>query len=216
MDSYKKFLEYFQISKEDFFDWGIKATIFPPLERVQKEWGELKFRIFNDKPVYIRGYGRDAHGTQLYLDLYKYLFNNKSILKDPSNNIAPTRLIEKSTGLKKNKTIYNYQVSHIWGKTKNVFLFEAPWNICYAPKIMDPFTGHEAMGDLPAEYKEAFIRKVYEIYENYIADYNRILVDNEVGEKLNEYLYSIKNNLSTKEYERFCKDVKDELSPISL
>ena len=101
----KKFLEYFQISKEDFFDWGIKATIFPPLERVQKEWGELKFRIFNDKPVYIRGYGRDAHGTQLYLDLYKYLFNNKSILKDPSNNTAPTRLIEKSTGLKKNKTI---------------------------------------------------------------------------------------------------------------
>ena len=42
MDSYKKFLEFFQISKEDFFDWGIKATIFPPLERVQKEWGELR------------------------------------------------------------------------------------------------------------------------------------------------------------------------------
>lgn len=66
MDSYENFLMYFQIEKKTLFDWGISATIFPPIETVEREWENPKKRIFENKRVYIRGYGRNAHGTYLY------------------------------------------------------------------------------------------------------------------------------------------------------
>lgn len=52
MDSYQNFLDYFHIQKENFFDWGINATIFPPIDRVHSEWTNLKNRIFNNEIVY--------------------------------------------------------------------------------------------------------------------------------------------------------------------
>ncbi len=42
MDSYENFLMYFQIEKKTLFDWGISATIFPPIETVEREWENLK------------------------------------------------------------------------------------------------------------------------------------------------------------------------------
>ena len=157
MDSYQKFLDHFAIDRQALFEWGIEATIFPPAEKVVQEWASLKNRVFTNQPVYIRGYGRNGHGTQLYAELYKVLFGNEQVKEDPTNNTIPQRRIRQVTGLKRNKDIYNYQVSHIWGHTKNVFLFEAPWNICYTPKIMDPFTGHESKGDWPEEYQKIFL-----------------------------------------------------------
>lgn len=52
MDSYENFLMYFQIEKKTLFDWGISATIFPPIETVEREWENLKKRIFENKRVY--------------------------------------------------------------------------------------------------------------------------------------------------------------------
>lgn len=147
MDSYQNFLDNFKIDENDFFRWGISTTIFPPVSKVKEEWSSLIRRISNNQTVYIRGYGRDAHGTKLYKNLYKELFNNYHVKKDPTNNDRPQKLIYKLTGYKRNNNIYNFQTSHIWGRTKNIFMFEAPWNICYTPKITDPFTGHEAKGE---------------------------------------------------------------------
>ena len=79
----------------------------------------------------------------MYKDFYANLLGNTHVEKDPTNNAVPHKLIQRTTELKRNSDIFNYQVSHIWGHTKNIFMFEAPWNICYTPKIMDPFTGHE-------------------------------------------------------------------------
>ena len=121
IDSYQKFLDYYCINKQSLFEWGISTTIFPSISKVELEWSTLKERIFNNKLVYIRGYGRDAHATQLYKNLYIELINNSHIEKDPTNNAEPHKLIQKLTGLKRNKNIFNYQVSHIWGRTKNVF-----------------------------------------------------------------------------------------------
>ena len=76
MDSYQEFLTHFGIDRTSFFEWGISSTIFPPLDKAALAWESLKKRIFHDQTVYIRGYGRNAHGTQLYRDLYAKLLNN--------------------------------------------------------------------------------------------------------------------------------------------
>lgn len=213
-DSYNEFLRHFSIDKEAFFEWGISATIFPPKSEVESEWKSLKERIFSDKEVYIRGYGRDAVGTQLYINLYKALFNNKHVKKDRTNNLKPQKLIQRLTGLKRNRDIYNYQVSHIWGHTKNIFMFEAPWNICYTPKIIDPFTGHETQGIWPIEYKEHFIAMAYKLYKPFIDDYNQLLVEYDVKERLQQHILSLDGVIDASSLARFSTDADNELSPL--
>lgn len=214
IDAYQEFLNHFNMDRQAFFEWGVSATIFPDVSGVQEEWTLLKKRIFNNQTVYIRGYGRDAHGTQLYKDLYKELFNNFHVEKDPTNNAAPHRLIQKLTGLKRNVNIYNYQVSHIWGHTKNIFLFEAPWNICYTPKIVDPFTGHETKGIWPTEYQALFLSKARTLYAPFIREYNQLLEELDIERRVEKYLLSLKGTVPDKEWAQFEKDVVSELSPI--
>lgn len=215
MDSYNEFLNRFGIDRTLFFQWGISSTIFPDIDKVASEWGDLKKRIFNNQTVYIRGYGRDAHGTDLYKKLYEELLNNSHVEQDPTNNSVPQKLIQRITGLTRNKDIYNYQVSHIWGHTKNVFMFEAPWNICYVPKIMDPFTGHETKGTWPVEYQKLFISHASKLYNLFIKEYNQILIELGIEKKLQEYILSLKGSIPEKEFEQFSKDAIRELSPIA-
>ena len=215
-DSYQVFLDDFNIKKDDFYRWGISSTIFPNIDKVEEVWLALKKRIFSNQVVYIRGYGRDANGTQLYKDLYKAILGNDNVIKDPTNNAIPHKHIQQLTGLKRNKDIYNYQVSHIWGRTKNLFLFEAPWNICFTPKMIDPFTGHETMGAWPKEYQELFLKCAYDKYKPFINDYNQILIDNDICSKIDLFLESIKLSIPHKEFEQFKRDVYSEFSPIIL
>ena len=214
MDSYQKFLNHFAIEKEALFDWGIEATIFPPLEKVIQEWETLKTRVLTNQTVYIRGYGRDGHGTQLYKDLYRHLFGNEHVEKDPTNNAVPQKCIQRTTGLKRNTDIFNYQVSHIWGHTKNVFLFEAPWNICYMPKIMDPFTGHETKGSWPIEYQKIFLERATELYKPFLADYNKLMKDLNVEELIDQYVSVMMGRIPIKDLRQFEKDVKAEFSSL--
>jgi len=213
MDSYEQFLTHFNIDRASFLEWGISSIIFPSVDKVALEWEALKGRIFYNQQVYIRGYGRDAHGTKLYIDLYKKLFNNTKVEKDPTNNDTPHKRIQQLTGLKRNKDLYNYQVSHIWGRTKNIFLFEAPWNICYMPKIMDPFTGHETKGTWPIEYQKMFYTKAKEIYQPFIDEYNQYLITLDIEAQLNEHIKSL-DEVSEEVRSQFLKDAIRELSPI--
>lgn len=214
IDSYQEFLTSFGIDKKSFFEWGISSTIFPSAEKVALEWDSLKKRIFTNQKVYIRGYGRDAQRTQLYKDLYAELFNNFHVVKDPSNNTIPHKLMQHMTGLKRNNNIYNYQVSHIWGNTKNIFMFEAPWNICYMPKIMDPFTGHETQGLWPAEYQKLFITKASKLYKPFIDEYNQLLITLDIENRLQEYILSLNSIIPPKILKQFSKDATKELSSI--
>ena len=134
MDSYERFMTRFNIDKYELYEFGINETILPPIDLVAENWENLKKRIFNNGKVSIRGYGRDAKGTALYLGLYKNLFNNGNVKKDATNNVEPQKIISRLTGYKRNINLLNYQVSHIFGRTKNIFLFEAPWNIAFIPK----------------------------------------------------------------------------------
>lgn len=217
IDSYERFMNSFNIDKDDFYKFGINETILPPRELVRNNWENLKKRIFNNGPVKIRGYGRDARGTELYIGLYDYLFNNKNVSKDPTNNAEPLKIITQLTGYKRNKNLFNYQVSHIFGKTKNIFLFEAPWNIAFVPKLFDPFTGHETKGLWPEEYKEKFMNHINKIYKEFIDEYNQLILNENILDGVSRYISTLKKERGiTKEVVQFEKDLEKELSAIYI
>ena len=207
----------FNIDKDEMYQFGISETILPPIDLVAQNWEELKKRIFNNGAVKIRGYGRDAKGTELYIGLYKQLFNNTNVKKDATNNIEPQKIISRLTGYKRNRNLFNYQVSHIFGKTKNIFLFEAPWNIALVPKIIDPFTGHETKGIWPKEYQEKFLSYSSELYKEFIEEYNHLISGTDVIEGITDYINNLKEQTAmTKEVLQFEKDVIGELSIIEM
>ncbi len=156
------------------------------------------------------------------IDFYKSCgFDNVKV--DLDNNSEPTKILESTThnvkhNSKKNysvSTLINYQTSHIFGKTKNIYCFTAPWNICFVPKIIDPLTGHEAKGGFPESFKKRWMKKVKKKYKNYIGEYNELVADFDIDSKLKTFFdspeYSSKHSLNKK---RFIKDMKEQFSPI--
>ncbi|MBE0446439.1 hypothetical protein [Psychrobacter sp. FME5] len=181
------------ISKEQFFNFGLKETIYSSYDKAEIEWNLLKNRIYSNEKVFIRGFGRDASGTHLFQAFYERLINNYHVEKDPTNNSEPAKLIRALTGYSKTKSsklelIRNYQISHVFGRTKNVFAFTAPWNIVYMPKILDPFTGHEAKGDMIDEYTFLFQKQCYDNFEKFIEEFNEIMISSIFKERMGESL----------------------------
>ncbi|MBJ2174394.1 hypothetical protein JBL43_09110 [Aureibaculum sp. A20] len=225
-DSYQKFFEHFKIDFSDIIEFGIEIdTIYPDPKKVKNEWIELINSIENNEDVYIRGYGRDAHGTAMYQELYKILLNNENIKKDASNNDKPTRLLQNITNYSKTikkdslnkERINNYQVSHIFGRTKKPFLFTAPWNIVWKSKLLDPLTGHESRGENTNKYKKAFLEKSSKMYSEYIYEYNQFVKKYFLNDNLEKAFIqmSINNsNMNEKTFNKFKIDAINELKPI--
>lgn len=207
-DGYQIFFDEFAISSQNVIDFGLKEAIFIPEENVLKEWEDLKEKIYKGNDITsIRGYGREGKYTQLYLNLYKKVFGHANFKKDPSNNAEPKRIIQKLTGYKVGKDLQNYQISHVFGRTKNPFAFTAPWNIVFLPKIVDPFTGHESKGNLTVEFQKAFQEYTYLKYEKYILDFNAIT--NNLQPKIQKYLSELEN-------QQFTNDVLSQYEPIKI
>lgn len=226
-DSYEVFFNHFNIKFSDLITFGIEYdTVFPVPNEIRNDWNNLIKNIENNGDVYIRGYGRDAHGTNLYKELYRILLNNDNIKKDSTNNAKPTQLLQKITNYSKSinndnglkEKISNYQVTHIFGRTKNPFLFTAPWNIVWKSKILDPFTGHESKGEYTDLYKAAFLDKAKDLYADYIKEYNNFTMLYFSDDKLNDAfeIMKIKSNVDSKSFDKFIADAKRELSTIDL
>jgi hypothetical protein len=227
-DSYERFFSEGYISKEKFFDFGIRETIYAPLDKAKEGWEELKHRIKNNGQVWMRGFGRNGKGSPLFKDFYAQALGNKNVTIDRTNNNKPGTVIRKMTGYSKRKSsnhksskhkpIRNYQVSHIFGRTKNIYLFTAPWNIVYLPKIIDPFTGHEAKGDLIDEYQTMFQQKSYVRFEALIEDYNQIISGTDFQQRVDAYFENISNSNSHSQddIDKLIKSVREELSPIAV
>ncbi len=222
-DSYERFFAEGYISKEQFFDFGLRETIFSPYDKAEAEWESLKNRIHSNEQVFIRGFGRDAGGTQLFIDLYKILLGNSNVRKDPTNNAEPAKLIRALTGYSKTssssyKLIRNYQVSHIFGRTKNVFSFTAPWNLVYIPKILDPFTGHEAKGKMVQDFTALFQRQAYKQFELLIEDFNGIITHPTFVQNLEESLEAVRKNgrYGENDIEKLEKALQEEFFPIVI
>lgn len=153
----------------------------------------------------------------MYLDMYKFILNNENVKKDATNNLNPQKIISRLTGYKRNINLFNYQVSHVFGKTKNIFLFEAPWNIVFVPKIIDPFTGHETKGIWPKEYQAKFLSYASEKYAGFIEEYNYLITKPEIEDGIKLYIKELKyKDGSTKEILQFEKDVISELAAIRI
>jgi hypothetical protein len=222
-DSYKRFFSQGYISKEQFFEFGLQDTIYSPLDKSEIAWSDLKKRITTNQQVYIRGFGRNSNGSHLFQEFYKNIIGNENILIDPTNNAQPTKLIRNLTGYSKTKSnnhepIQNYQISHIFGRTKNVFAFTTPWNIVYMPKMLDPFTGHEAKGKMIAEYQVLFQQQSYKHFEPLIEDYNKLISSQKLVDSINGYLEIIGSgpSIDAKDAEKLKKSVLEELSPIII
>lgn len=222
-DSYIRFFSECSITKEHFFEFGLKETIYAPYDKAEQNWNQLKNRIQNNEEVFIRGFGRDANGTHLFQELYQRMLGNSKVKKDPTNNAEPAKIIKELTGYSKTKNskyelIRNYQISHIFGRTKNLYAFTAPWNIVYMPKMLDPFTGHEAKGEMIDEYTLLFQKQGYMQFEKLIDDFNEIITDENFKNNLSYCLDSLNsdNSFEKKDIEKLKASVQNEFMPIEI
>jgi len=159
----------------------------------------------------------------LFQELYKHLVGNESVTKDSTNNAEPTKIIRDLTGCSKIKNaryepIRNYQISHIFGRTKNVFAFTAPWNIVYMPKMLDPFTGHEAQGKLIDEYTALFQRQGYQRFARLIDDFNQLISSADFLDRLKTSLdvMTSDDSFTEQDMEKLQKSVSEEFAPIVI
>ena len=218
-DSYERFFSKFHITKEQFFDFGLQETIYAPPEDAKASWEILKERIHTNQTVYMRGFGRNGSSSYLYQEFYKYVLDNENVKIDSTNNAEPSNVIRDLTRYSKNENdkhelIRNYQVSHIFGRTKNIFAFTASWNIVYLPKIIDPFTGHEAQGEFVEKYQHLFQQMSYTRFEPLIEDYNQLIRDEDFQARVDTYLTktSHSNRNSQSDIDKLTKSVQEELS----
>jgi hypothetical protein len=227
-DGYELFFDYFEgINHDRMIEFGLNNTILTDFDQAKAEWKTIKSKLSSNEVLYIRGYGRDAKGTDLFKQLYQRVFNNSNISKDKTNNQMPTKMIETLTLYSKKPTkkqleqgfkqIQNYQVSHVFGKTKNPLLFTAPWNIVLLPKIMDPFTGHESKGDLTQRFTNELQSFISDKYKELIEDYNKFISD-ELLQKISSAIeeISLKENLPESKFSKFKKDALSEWERINL
>ncbi|MEJ2898306.1 hypothetical protein [Acinetobacter sp. NS-4] len=225
LDAYQKLFEL--IDKETFFKKSIENIIYIEDSKIESKWEMLKKDLLNNDPMTIRSYGRNGRNSKLFQELYRVLFNHHSIHIDKTNNQTPTKLLKDLTPYCKKTTrlngpklrIMNYQVSHLFGRTKNPLLFTSPWNIAYIPKYLDPFTGHESQGDSSTEFKKIFNELLVKKFEIYLQDYNSFIEEHILGnQKLEKAIQSVKLNLDIddKTFRAFENDARIQLSKIEL
>jgi hypothetical protein len=214
-DAYERFFKAFNISTDEFFDFGIDEIIHVPLDRAAIEWKELRTRVETGGCVTVRGFGRNGRGNSQFLDFYANVFGHWGFAIDPTNNAAPTRVLQRLTGYSKTRRagcehLANYQVSHVFGRTKNPYAFTAPWNIVYIPKIVDPFTGHEAPGDLAAQFQMRFRRHMRSVFQPLIDDYNCAVTASPFAAKIDDYVASSETDSN------FASALRDAFAPIEI
>jgi hypothetical protein len=221
-DSYEILIQNYINGNEILKKFGLNETIFISNDQAIEKWKEIKSSILKNEVVYVRRYGRGGKNDLILKSFYKEIFKLTKIKFDPSNNSAPAALLNKCTTYRKNikkdsppnEKIQNYQISHVFGRTKNPFLFTAPWNVVYVPKIVDPFTGHESRGDLALEFSKLLKEKTFKKYESLIKDYNKLIEQYDFPNKLNKFMDVNKNQIP--DPDRFKGDMLFEFSKITL
>lgn len=220
-DSYEQLFSRGLITKDQLFEFGLSETIYVDIRTAENEWEALKDKIQFGEEVFIRGFGRDAKGTHLFKKFYSNLIGNHKVTKDSTNNAEPTKLLREWTGYSKNggkafKPIQNYQISHVFGRTKNVYCFTAPWNIVYVPKIIDPFTGHEAKGSYVDEYAQLFRSETFKHFGTLIEDFNQIVTNSDFQSNIKTAvgLMSYEEEFTSDDIEKLEKAINNEFLPI--
>ena len=187
INSYDEIMKVFRQNKglrlttEELFKVSLRNVVkIKNQDDVDNLWNKLRTDVstkgvknYRNSPqkVYVRGHGRNGSGNRALIALLLNVFGREFQI-DGSNNSRPQSILNKYIKVK----YEDYQVSHLFEeRTCNPFLFGAPWMICYAPKILDPFTGHESKG-FP-KLTQSFVRWAFMINKKYIEDYNKIIID---------------------------------------
>ncbi len=179
-DGYEQFFKYFNIDTNDLWKFAEESMVTVDIDKAALQWNLIKSAVEEGtEPVIVRSYGLKGVNASLYLDLYRHIVPNAVIKIDPTNNMYPPKILAKYTGYYKKKgvtqnRISNYQVSHIFERTRNPYSFGAVWNMAYIPKLLDPFTGHEASGELVAEFTGQLQHFIFNKYKEIIEEYNMI------------------------------------------
>ncbi len=214
-DSYSEFLKRFNIKEKDFLEYGKESIIYVPKDIVKEEWKNLKDRIINNKEVYIRPYGNNGKNSKIFLDFIKEVFKNSNIKIDTSRNSRPQLCLKQYTNLERGKNIQNYQVSHIFGMTKNPYMFECPWNIAYIPKLFDPFTGHESNGEWTQKFQDFYLQDVQDKFQEFIEDYNNIMLENNIVDRIESFVNNLKG-YNQKQKKTFKENLLDNFKIITI
>ena len=182
------------------------------------------------KSIYIRGYSQDKEKTWKNLkQIYKTAKFQCDIKRDTSNNGHPPILLERITSKTKTKShesdklkyIPGYKVSHMWGFTKNVYLFNCPWNIIYTPTAIDPFTGHElADSKLKQDMQKEIANLIFNKYGRFIQEYNNLLKTDpnikKFKRKCQEKIKNLKQKITPKKEElAFYEDMLKQFQPLT-
>jgi len=216
IDAYEALIPEY-ISQEEFFRFGLEQTIYIPDDKVHEGWKRLKEDIKANKPLFMRGV-KDAVGNQLFFEFYTRVLKNEQVKKDPSNTQTPTKIMESLSGYKKSKDLRNYQLTSIFGRSKNILCFNAPWNITYTPNILDPLLGVDARGKLADEYKSVFQEHCYKKFKPYIDEFNEMMTNTHFLRETDEYLHNLYDNSMNKKeaVELFEVSLREEISPIKV
>lgn len=192
-----------KIEPHDLFEIGMGKIKRIDDTQIRNGWKTLLDNVRNhssNAEVFVRNHGRNGNGKEKLIEVLEKVFD-RSFSIDTSNNSHPKRILKNAF----NEEYQDYQISHIFEeRTNNPLLFTAPWMICYTPKIIDPFTGHETKG-FPG-FRNEFIDWAFSVNKEYIDEYNEII---------RPYWKELKNVLSANGYEeKFQKHMIATLAPI--
>lgn len=214
-DSYDRFFARFGIRVPDLIAFGLEETVLPAGEAIDRSWAAAQKRFEKREPHWIRSFGRNGQGTHLYGVFYRLLVS-LGVQPDPTNNHWPWRVLSEITE-NGGAHLRNYQISHVFGCTKNPILFTAPWNIVWKPKVLDPFAGHEAKGDLSDAYKVAFYAFIRETYARYLQEYEKLRAEAFQPLRVADVVRTMRTTgifASDDERRRFLTSLDRELGPL--
>jgi hypothetical protein len=155
MDSYTKILSKFGVTIDEFIKSAIDEIIYLPENKLIDDLRNVIDDIEINKMVVVRGCGRKTSSQYIVNEFYKDVFNCEKPEIDKTNNYHPGKKCNEFENYAGEKLV-NYQISHIWGMTKNPYAFTGLWNISLVPKMFDPFTGHETKGDIVKVFQPLF------------------------------------------------------------
>jgi hypothetical protein len=225
-ESYSEFLQTFQIGEDAFVEYGINHSIFATDEQALDKTEELirALKKENDKPITItirKDRGRHAN---LWLELYRYLFDNDHVQFDGDGNKVPRDTLAAATlsppsGHGGNTILHNYILSHVFDvRTMNPLLFGNTCNFAFTPTIFDPLTGM-ARGGIAMHFRERFRMRAYETfqksYEKINAFINTYIVE-KTGLGILESIRKFKPEVPTDELQDFIVRALQQWSPIPV
>ena len=196
-ESYGEFFDEFGIDTEAICGFGLEHSVFADPEIAFAQWERLKGSLLNGHELRIRAISGNDNDRefQFYKRLNAYLFNNEALGRDCTGNYYPRRNLEKAVGWRVTirpdrdmGILVNFQTSHVLsGRTHNPLLYSAVWNIVFTPKIIDPFTGDEAQGEVAEHFRNVFLQRVRARFINCIEDYNRFVRENQILERIQQF-----------------------------